>query len=305
MPLRSLTYQFSNPTTNKKAYITHDTYKNGDHEYAVALPNEATRIFESLDSAIHYVGKSGYTKKAQNLHESPMPKTFRAVMDLVEGVATVKMPNLPTSFSSELAKRHGMDPHQVKATTARAAFDLRYHDNAPFETEKHAKEFLNSPHGIKLASHHTNIWQHPELHSMVRKFKAEKGIALSEDKECCDEDYNKELSDATPPGLEAWVKKNKSGFIKEYGKEKGLRVLYATAWKHYDRSKADEKKNLVESMWHPTQGKVEWVFENGAYAILADSKIAAIGDLNSTKAKWRLIKESLEKESGWTLTLGD
>ncbi len=46
-----------------------------------------------------------------------------------------------------------------------------------------------------------------------------------------------ELEEVAAPGQEAWIKKNKQHFIDQYGKKKGLEVLYATAWK---RSKKDE-----------------------------------------------------------------
>lgn len=40
-----------------------------------------------------------------------------------------------------------------------------------------------------------------------------------------------ELDEVSAPGKEDWIKANKQRFIKEYGKEKGLRILYAKAWK--------------------------------------------------------------------------
>ena len=38
------------------------------------------------------------------------------------------------------------------------------------------------------------------------------------------------LGESAAPGQEDWIKKNKEKFIKEYGKEKGLKILYAKAW---------------------------------------------------------------------------
>lgn len=46
-----------------------------------------------------------------------------------------------------------------------------------------------------------------------------------------------EMQEVAAPGQEDWIKKNKERFIKQYGKDKGMSVLYATAWK---RSKKDE-----------------------------------------------------------------
>lgn len=40
-----------------------------------------------------------------------------------------------------------------------------------------------------------------------------------------------EILEAAAPGMEDWIKANKQNFIDQYGKKKGLEVLYATAWK--------------------------------------------------------------------------
>ncbi len=39
----------------------------------------------------------------------------------------------------------------------------------------------------------------------------------------------------SPPGMEDWVKSNKARFIDQYGKKKGLEVLYSTAWKRHKK----------------------------------------------------------------------
>lgn len=38
------------------------------------------------------------------------------------------------------------------------------------------------------------------------------------------------VSESAAPGQEDWIRANKSRFIKQYGKDKGMEVLYATAW---------------------------------------------------------------------------
>jgi hypothetical protein len=43
------------------------------------------------------------------------------------------------------------------------------------------------------------------------------------------ESTNSELSEVAPPDQEDWIMKNKERFIKQYGKEQGTRILYATA----------------------------------------------------------------------------
>lgn len=45
------------------------------------------------------------------------------------------------------------------------------------------------------------------------------------------------LFEKAPPDakIEDWIKKNKSRFVKEYGKDKGIQVLYAKAWDMYNK----------------------------------------------------------------------
>lgn len=47
-----------------------------------------------------------------------------------------------------------------------------------------------------------------------------------------------EIQETAPPNpkIEKWIKANKSRFVKEYGKEKGMEVLYAKAWKMHNES---------------------------------------------------------------------
>lgn len=59
------------------------------------------------------------------------------------------------------------------------------------------------------------------------------------------------LDEKAAPGQEGWIKKNKARFIDQYGKKKGLEVLYATAWK---RSKKEESVKEGEITHTPTGG---------------------------------------------------
>ncbi len=45
------------------------------------------------------------------------------------------------------------------------------------------------------------------------------------------------LNEKAPPGMEPWIKANKERFISQYGKKKGLGVVYATAWKMFYKKK--------------------------------------------------------------------
>jgi len=53
-----------------------------------------------------------------------------------------------------------------------------------------------------------------------------------------------QVDEVAAPGQEGWVKANKERFVKQYGAEKGLSTLYATAWKRHHA--ASENKNLEE-----------------------------------------------------------
>jgi len=53
-----------------------------------------------------------------------------------------------------------------------------------------------------------------------------------------------QVDEVAAPGQEGWVKANKERFVKQYGAEKGLSTLYATAWKRHHA--ANESKNLEE-----------------------------------------------------------
>jgi len=64
------------------------------------------------------------------------------------------------------------------------------------------------------------------------------------------------LEEKAPPDpeIERWIKANKQRFIDQYGEEKGLEILYATAWKRYNNENLDEGWSeedmaIVEAIW--------------------------------------------------------
>jgi hypothetical protein len=85
-------------------------------------------------------------------------------------------------------------------------------------------------------------------------------VKESEDEESEDEEATKEtveesqLDEKAAPGQEDWIKSNKARFIKQYGKEKGLEVLYATAWK---RSKKQDESRQIEECYDQAMGAQE------------------------------------------------
>lgn len=57
----------------------------------------------------------------------------------------------------------------------------------------------------------------------------------------------KYYDEESPPGQEEWIKANKKRFIDRYGEKEGLAILYATAWKRYNKSESfglDEEDNV-------------------------------------------------------------
>lgn len=55
------------------------------------------------------------------------------------------------------------------------------------------------------------------------------------------------LTEKAPPGMEPWVKANKERFVRQYGKTKGIGVLYATAWKMFYKSKKRDRSSARRS----------------------------------------------------------
>ena len=54
------------------------------------------------------------------------------------------------------------------------------------------------------------------------------------------------VDEVAAPGQEDWIKSNKERFMKQYGKDKGMSVLYATAWKRNKDAKSNES---LEECW--------------------------------------------------------
>lgn len=52
------------------------------------------------------------------------------------------------------------------------------------------------------------------------------------------------VQEVTPPGMEAWVKDNKAKFIKQYGPDRGLSVLYSTAWDLHHKQQAEAGSSM-------------------------------------------------------------
>jgi hypothetical protein len=69
--------------------------------------------------------------------------------------------------------------------------------------------------------------------------------------------WHPHVLESAAPGKEAWIKANKARFIERYGKEKGLRVLYAKAWK--DSKNESVVNEQGERAGKARAGEHEWV----------------------------------------------
>lgn len=129
--MKSISYEYKHPTGGDSAYVTHDTYNNGDQEFLAHVKGYRATRHSSFDKAEQRVRMHGYTNHEEPVNESIIGHSFSALM----------------------------------------------------------------------------------------------------------ENFNF-ISESAAPGMEDWVIANKQKFINQYGKEKGLEILYATSWKIHDKKSA-------------------------------------------------------------------
>lgn len=67
-----------------------------------------------------------------------------------------------------------------------------------------------------------------------------------------------EINEKAAPGQEGWIKKNKARFIDQYGKKKGLEVLYATAWKRSKKEESVEEGETTKTATGIRHTKTDW-----------------------------------------------
>jgi hypothetical protein len=104
---------------------------------------------------------------------------------------------------------------------------------------------IRAKHGIKESScNHTNEGTHCEVHGESAcpsddksNYKDKKGRKLLIDKKKMHENIVNEVAPPDPK-IEKWINANKERFVKQYGKKKGMEVLYATAWKRHGQSES-------------------------------------------------------------------
>ncbi len=95
-----------------------------------------------------------------------------------------------------------------------------------------------------MVRHAENTWKNAEqyfdkaptqLTGQGKPFLAKMGETVRESVREIQKEAVERLYEKSPPSKssEEWIKKNKSRFTKEYGKDKGERVLYGKAWNDY------------------------------------------------------------------------
>lgn len=230
-------------------------------------------------------------------------KEINALLESTQIDEKICSDSCDTSFGRKLASSHGLDPDKINAAHRRAIFDLTYNAKSPFKNESSARAFLNSPQGAELADSHSNVTKHPKFNDLVSSFGKRAPSYFYE---------STELSEATAPGMEDWVKANKKHFIDQYGEEKGTKILYATAWKLHDKkmNESEEQINemVIDRITHPKFGKIEWKNEGGYHTISTTNKetgaqvIHVLGDGKKVADKWKGIKDKLiNEDADWTI----
>jgi hypothetical protein len=98
-----------------------------------------------------------------------------------------------------------------------------------------------------LVNRAREVQDDPEINETLYKERLSRMQArLSEKCGFCGADD--EINEVAPPGKEGWVKANKDRFSKQYGKEKGMKVLYGKAWKDVSENqyKVRDGRSYVE-----------------------------------------------------------
>lgn len=199
--------------TNKdsKAFLATTVFENGEKEHLLHI-NESVTKYASLENASTRLETLGYSNPV--LVESvDLPKTFKV---LAEQFSSINM---------EETLNESVDPVDKR----RAVFEMVYSKNAKFPNQELAQLFLES-------INYSIPEDEKKLMEMVTEFCKTPHEYLSE---------SVQLIEAAAPGMEDWVIANKQKFIDQYGKKKGLSVLYATAWKIHDK-KLNEAINPVQ-----------------------------------------------------------
>lgn len=100
----------------------------------------------------------------------------------------------------------------------------------------HFLDWAIAPKGILAHFIKAVLEVEKELESPAIKRKLSLANSKNEEK-WSEKKSKKQLKEIAPPDkdIERWIRANKDRFKKEYGVERGLEILYRTAWKNYDK----------------------------------------------------------------------
>jgi hypothetical protein len=173
--------------------------------------------------------ESKLARPRQGVAEATIPTSLAGWMNLVEGKTVseevVKAPiSVQRGGKSELATMTSTSTNPSDANVLKAAAELL----------KQGKGQIQFPTSVQSTS----------STSQAKAPTTSAGASNQPQQSQPQQIGEEEIDEVAAPGQEDWIKKNKQRFISQYGKEKGLSVLYATAWK---RSK-DKKESVEESM---------------------------------------------------------
>lgn len=86
--------------------------------------------------------------------------------------------------------------------------------------------------------------------------------------------HKKRLVEVSAPGKEEWIKANKQRFIDRYGKEKGIKILYAKAWKDSKTNEAHESEYGANIQMAASAGKASKPAAKGHYLMRDGRKLS-------------------------------
>jgi hypothetical protein len=145
----------------------------------------------------------------------------------------------------EIDEGNKENKEKKKAVVAREPKEKKKSDFDPREFFSAARRGRTN----EAACNHTNEGVYCEVHGEStcpsddkKDYKDKKGRKLLIDKKKIQENIVNEVAPPDPK-IEKWVKANKERFVKEYGKKKGMEVLYATAWKRHGQSESGPATN--------------------------------------------------------------
>lgn len=79
--MKSVSYEYKHPSGEKSAYITHDTYNNGDEEFLAHVNGYRATRHSTFDKAEKRVKMHGYSSHEEPVNESSIGHPFSKLME--------------------------------------------------------------------------------------------------------------------------------------------------------------------------------------------------------------------------------